>query len=123
MTIRALLVAAFLLSAFAPASHAATNFAEVKRLFEEQERTAATDAYGTAWADFNNSQHLDEKDGCYFKAEGSLVQILEIDATGKVVAYFADKDNGRSQCWRNTYLGVTFPKPPFAPYYHHMSMQ
>jgi hypothetical protein len=123
MAIRLALLAALLLSGCASTPHASTSFAEAQRLFDSQPRTAATDAYGTTWADFNNAQHLDERDGCYFKAEGSLVQILQIDATGKVVGYFSDKDNGRSQCWRNTYLGTTFPKPPFAPFYHHLVMQ
>jgi hypothetical protein len=101
----------------------ASTFAEAKQRFDAQPRNAATDAYGAAWADFNNAHHLDERDGCYFKAQGSLVQILQIDAGGKVVGYFADKDNGRSRCWRETYLGVTFPKPPFAPFYQHLEMQ
>ena len=87
-----------------------------------QEKSEATDAYANAWADFNNLNHLDERDGCYFKADGELTQILEIDASGKVVGYFTDKDNGRSECWRNTYLGVVFPKPPFAPYWHRLTM-
>lgn len=122
MAIRLVFVGALLLSAWASASHAATSFAEAEHLFNSQPRTAATDAYGTAWAKFNNAQHLDERDGCYYKADGMLVQILQIDATGKVVDYFTDKNNGRAQCWRNTYLGVTFPKPPFAPFYHRLVM-
>ena len=75
-----------------------------------------------SWAEFNNQNKLDERDGCYFMADGELIQILEIDESGKVVGYYADKDNGRAQCWRNTYLGVVFPKPPFAPYWHRLVM-
>lgn len=92
-------------------------------MFDAQPRTSATDAYGTAWAEFNNAHHLDERDGCYFKADGPLVQILQIDGSGKIVGYFADKENGRSQCWRQTYLGLAFPKPPFAPFLHRLEMQ
>lgn len=91
--------------------------------FTAQPRTQATDDYGAAWARFNNAHRLDERDGCYLKSEGSLVQILKIDASGTVVGYFPDKDNGRSRCWAQTYLGVTFPKPPFAPFYHRLEMQ
>jgi hypothetical protein len=83
---------------------------------------AETSQYADAWAAFNNAQHLDERDGCYFKAEGELTQILEIDAAGKVVGYYTDRDNGRSQCWRATYLGLMFPKPPYAPYWHKLVM-
>ena len=112
-----------ILSGCASTHQSPSSFAEVQRLFDAQPRTEATDSYGLAWAAFNNSQHLDERDGCYFKADGSLVQILQIDASGKIIGYYADKDNGRSQCWRQTYLGVTFPKPPFAPFFHRLEMQ
>jgi len=87
-----------------------------------QREPARTEAYANAWAEFNNQQHLDERDGCYSKAEGELIQILEIDASGKVVGYFSNQDNGRSRCWKSTYLGVVFPKPPFAPYWHKLVM-
>ena len=98
------------------------DFAEANSNADAQAKSEAVLAYADAWAEFNNQNHLDERDGCYFKADGELTQILEIDASGKVVGYFADKDNGRSQCWRNTYLGVVFPKPPFAPYWHRLVM-
>ena len=98
------------------------DFAEANSNADAQAKSEAVLAYADAWAEFNNQNHLDERDGCYFKADGELTQILEIDASGKVVGYFADKDNGRSQCWRNTYLGVVFPKPPFAPYWHRLAM-
>jgi hypothetical protein len=111
-----------ILSGYASASDTADAYSGAVRLFAAQPRTEATDTYANDWAAFNNAHHLDEKDGCYFKADGSLVQILQIDASGKIVGYFSDKDNGRSQCWRLTYLGVTFPKPPFAPFYHRLEM-
>ena len=110
-------------AASATAQQAPSSFSDAQRMFDAQPRTDATDAYGAAWAEFNNAHHLDERDGCYFKADGSLVQILQIDANGKIVDYFADQDNGRSQCWRQTYLGLTFPKPPFAPFLHRLEMQ
>lgn len=109
---------------FAPQvfAQSVSDFTEANTRADVQEKSEATDAYADAWADFNNLNHLDERDGCYFKADGELTQILEIDASGKVVGYFTDKDNGRSECWRNTYLGVVFPKPPFAPYWHRLTM-
>lgn len=109
---------------FAPQvfAQSVSDFTEANTRADVQEKSEATDTYANAWADFNNLNHLDERDGCYFKADGELTQILEIDASGKVVGYFTDKDNGRSECWRNTYLGVVFPKPPFAPYWHRLTM-
>ena len=98
------------------------DFTEANTKADAQVKSEATVAYADTWAEFNNQNHLDERDGCYFKADGELTQILKIDGSGKVVGYFADKDNGRSQCWRNTYLGVVIPKPPFAPYWHRLVM-
>ena len=113
----------FLVAGCATTADHPSTFFDAQERFEAQPRTDATDAYADAWAEFNNAHDLDERDGCYFRAEGSLVQILQIDATGKIVGYFSDKDNGRSQCWRQTYLGVTFPPPPFAPFFHRLVMQ
>lgn len=96
----------------------ANTHAEAQRLAER----VATSAYADAWAQFNNRHRLDERDGCYFRADGELVQVLEIDGSGKVVGYFADREDGRSRCWRATYLGVVFPAPPFAPYWHKLVM-
>lgn len=106
-------------SAFA---QSATDFAEASSNADAQSEKESIAEYASSWADFNNQHRLDERDGCYFKAEGELTQILEIDGSGRVVGYYADKDNGRSQCWRNTYLGVVFPKPPFAPFWHRLVM-
>jgi hypothetical protein len=118
------LAAIYLLLALPAAAQSAPDFAQASARADAQRehRRSETSKYADAWAAFNNAQHLDERDGCYFKAEGELTQVLEIDAAGRVVGYYADRDNGRSQCWRATYLGVVFPKPPFAPYWHTLVM-
>jgi hypothetical protein len=123
--IRSLLfVAAFSLAAPVTAQ-AVTDFARANSNADAQRQKdpVSTSIYADAWAEFNNQHRLDERDDCYFQAEGELTQVLEIDAAGTVVSYFADKDNGRSRCWSRTYLGVVFPKPPFAPYWHKLVMQ
>ncbi len=118
------LAAIYLLLALPAAAQSAPDFAHASARADAQRehRHAETSKYADAWAAFNNAQHLDERDGCYFKAEGELTQVLEIDAAGRVIGYYADRDNGRSQCWRATYLGVVFPWPPFAPYWHKLLM-
>ena len=123
MRMRAIFFISLLLVGCGSAQQDTMSFAEAERAFSLQPKSAEVKAYSHAWEEFSNTNHLDEKDGCYVKATGSLVQILKIDAEGKVVGYFADQDNGRSQCWRRTYMGVTFPKPPFAPFYHRLEMQ
>lgn len=120
--IRTMFIAIFITLMPPAFAQSAIDFTEANGRADAQAKGEATVAYADSWAEFNNQNHLDERDGCYYMAEGELTQILEIDATGKVIGYYADKDNGRSQCWRNTYLGVVFPKPPFAPYWHKLTM-
>lgn len=124
IVIRKILLAVAFLIALPTAAQTAKNFeqADARAEAQRQTRSAATSSYAETWAAFNNQHRLDERDGCYYMAEGELTQILEIDESGKVVGYFTDKDNGRSKCWAQTYLGVVFPKPPFAPYWHKLVM-
>lgn len=121
--LRNVLLAAMLLVAL-PVAGQHLNFEQASTQADAQRQRdpARTDAYAHVWAEFNNQQHLDERDGCYSKAEGELIQVLLIDASGKVIGYFANRDNGRSLCWRATYLGIVFPRPPFAPYWHKLIM-
>ena len=119
MNIHTAVLAALL--AGASARHA-SSFEEAQSIFDHQANDDATKAYAKAWADYNNAHRLDEKGNCYAKAGGSLVLILEIDEHGKVVGTYSDKTNPGSRCWRSNYLGVTFPPPPFAPYFHRMQM-
>jgi hypothetical protein len=121
---RPLILAAALAFVLPASAQTTQGFAQADTQAEAQRSRMpdATSAYAEAWANFNNAHGLDERDGCYFKAEGELTQVLQLDASGKVVGYFADKDNGRSRCWERTYLGVAFPKPPFAPYWHKLVM-
>ncbi|MBD9480068.1 hypothetical protein [Pseudoxanthomonas sp. PXM02] len=123
--VRAVFVALCMCFPLSAMAQSAPDFARADARADAQweDRREETSAYAEAWAAFNNAHHLDERDGCYFRADGQLTQVLEIDANGKVVGYFTDQDNGRSQCWRTTYLGVVFPKPPFAPYWHKLVMQ
>lgn len=104
------------------AQETAYSFADAAQQFAAQPKTARTQTYLDTWTSTNNAQHLDERDGCYAKGSGPVTQILEIDASGQVVNYFSDPTDARSECWRNTYLGASFPPPPFAPFYHEMVM-
>lgn len=102
----------------------ARSFAEANERADAQraELPDVSAAYATEWAEFNNNHKLDERDGCYFKATGPLVQILEIDKSGKIVGYYTDVDNERSRCWKKSYLGTVFPPPPVSPYWHKLTM-
>lgn len=80
-------------------------------------------AYEEKWDAFNNTNHIDEKGGCYEKSSGSTQQVLVIDKSGIVTDVIADVDNAKSICFRESYLHVQFPAPPFAPYYMYLHMQ
>ncbi len=122
--IRTIILASLLSFAVAASADAPEGFEQANASAEAQiaSEPEASSIYAEAWAAYNNEHRLDERDGCYFKADGELTQILELDSSGKVVGYYADKENGRAQCWRQTYMGVVFPKPPFAPYWHKLVM-
>ena len=122
--IRTIILASLLSFAVAASADAPKGFDQANANAEAQiaSEPEASSTYAEVWAAYNNEHHLDERDGCYFKADGELTQILELDSSGTVVGYYADKENGRAQCWRQTYTGVMFPKPPFAPYWHKLVM-
>ncbi|HZR36203.1 MAG TPA: hypothetical protein VFA75_12565 [Nevskia sp.] len=101
-----------------PAVAAGLDFATAKRLAD----AAHDDAYAQRWTDANNSQHLDEKDNCYFKSPGPLRQVLVIDTAGEVTGVIADRNNAKAACFRGSYLHAHFPPPPSAPYYQYLFM-
>jgi hypothetical protein len=121
--IRSIVFAAVFALSLPASAQSAKDFAEANARTDLQPKDKVTSAYAHSWEAFNNEHHLDERDGCYDKGKGALIQILEIDASGKVVGYFADKHDGRARCWRLTYPSVVFPQPPFAPFYYRMEMQ
>ena len=120
--IRGIFLAGALALSLTVSAQSAKDFAEANARTDMQPNDKITSAYARSWEAFNNEQHLDDRDGCYDKGQGELTQILEIDASGKVAGYFADKDDGRTRCWKSAYLGVVFPAPPFEPFYYRMKM-
>lgn len=123
--VRSILLAALLASPLPSLAQSASTFEEADRLAEAQHDRGdpADGPYREAWATFNNSNGLDERDGCYFMQGAALMQILEIDAEGRVVAHFANVASPSAACWKATYLGVDFPKPPYAPFWISMKME
>src|SRR5690606_11790093 len=99
------------------------SFAEAYRAVENLPPDSYIDEYEYSWNDFNNSRQLDQRDGCCEKSEEPIQQVLVLDSSGTVVQYVSDVDTPRSRCFRNTYMGVKFPKPPIAPYYKYALMR
>ena len=65
---------------------------------------------------FNAEKKLDQKGNCHAKARNPVTIVLVLDAAGKVTNTMTDVENVKSQCFRDNYAGVQFPKPPMAPY-------
>ena len=112
------LIASLIISGCSSAATKPMSFAEAVRIFEAQPKTTATNIYDEAWAEFESLNYLGEKDGCWTGEPAPLILIFEIDANGKVIRYFASKENESSECWRRVLLGRVGPKPPFTPYFH-----
>jgi hypothetical protein len=99
------------------------SFGEAYRAVKNRPPGSYIEDYENTWNNFNNAHKLDERDGCFARSEGSIQQILVLDSSGKVVQYVSDLDTPRSRCFRSTYLGIQFPKPPISPYYKYALMQ
>lgn len=79
--------------------------------------------YMQLWLDFNNNNAIDSQGKCYFLGEEDESIVLVLDEGGRVVDVAVDHNNKMTQCFRRTFLGVVYPKPPFAPYYNLMRMK
>ena len=86
-------------------------------------RAQTADArYGEEWLSFNYNNRIGAKGDCYRRSAGPVRQVLVIDKDGVVTDVIADVDNAKSRCFRESYLHVRFPPPPFAPYYIYQRM-
>lgn len=65
---------------------------------------------------FNNERKLDEKGNCHGKSKYPVTIVLVLDDSGKVTNTWTDVENSKAACFRAAYAGVSFPKPPIAPY-------
>ena len=93
-----------------PASaQSAKDFAEANARTEVQPKDKLTSAYSHAWEAFNNQHHLDDRDGCYDKGTGELVQILEIDEAGRVTGFLPTRTTAARAAGDRRTLVSSFP--------------
>ena len=98
------------------------TFDQARQRASEQ-ASVVTLQYEEAWYEFNNAHLLEEKGGCYaIMPDVTTQQVLVLDATGRVIEVVADVNNNKAQCFRESYLNIKFPRPPFAPYYIYLKM-
>lgn len=98
-----------------PASNPA--FKGVMDKFNAQFPNAKATKYEDESLKFNDANKLDMKGDCHGKSIHPVTIVLVLDAAGRVTSSTTDVDNSKAACFRTAYAGVTFPKPPSAPYY------
>lgn len=84
--------------------------------FNKQFPNAKVSKYENDSIAFNNERKLDEKGNCHGKSKYPITLVLVLDATGKVTRTVTDVENAKAACFRTSYAGVQFPRPPIAPY-------
>jgi hypothetical protein len=97
-------------------SPANPQFAGEMVKFNAQFPNAKATKYEEESIAFNNEKKFDEKNGCHGKSRNPITIVLVLDANGKVTQTMTDVENAKAKCFRETYAGVQFPKPPMAPY-------
>ena len=91
-------------------------FAGEMSKFNAQFPNAKATAYETESLRYNNEKKLDEKGNCHGKSMYSIMIILVLDASGRVISSITDVENAKAACFRAGYANVQFPKPPMAQY-------
>src|SRR5689334_1761888 len=116
-----------LCSTLALAAEKPLSFAQAKKVWEQSKDRKEYQTYSSEFAQFNNHFRLDEKDGCYALAKGTVELMLVIThPAGQKYAVIAevlsDVDNPKAQCFKGSYRGVQTKIPPFFPFVLQMSM-
>lgn len=103
------------------------SWEQIDRLSEEQWQSHKDEEsyvrYNTEWSLFNNVNEIDKRENCY-PIEGSDTVIILIQNNNGVIQDVVTKHNDkRSNCFKQAFLNVKYPKPPFAPFYHYLHME
>ena len=67
------------------------------------------------FAEYQNSLHVDTKDGCYGLSKENVVLFLTVTEEGKVTSVVANKQNPKAACFIKSYLNLPAKTPPFSP--------
>lgn len=86
-------------------------------LFGTQPKSDAWMDYAEQFRQVVNKEDLYRKNGCSGRGIGSIRLILRVEQDGSIGEVVPNEENKKSQCYRQTFKGVTFPPPPFAPLY------
>ena len=64
----------------------------------------------------NNMLQIDTADNCYRKKGGELILILKFEKSGKVIDAVPSHSSEKSECFKKSYVGRFFGKPPLPEY-------
>jgi len=121
---------AFFAVAFSLAvARAATSlsYAEAEVAWKQVRDRPQYQSYVAEFTQYNNSLHLDDKDGCYKLSPGPVNLFLVITHTGSsefavVERVLSSVDNPKARCFMRTYEGLRTKVPPFLPFVLQMGM-
>jgi hypothetical protein len=107
--------------------HLTNNFYTLKKEYEDQRNKLHDEenyqAYMSEWFTYNNENEIDRRNGCYFLGEEVEKIVLVMDKNGTINNVAIENENEMAKCFQKTFFGVTYPKPPFYPFYHLMNMK
>ena len=118
---------ALCLTTIAVASPAVLTYSEARASWQAHRDSKEYQAYADEFIQFNNHYHLDEKNGCYALAGGSVQLMLVITHQDEgryalVEDVLTDTNSPKAQCFKKTYRGISTKVPPFLPFIFQMSM-
>jgi hypothetical protein len=120
-------VLALLVSSVAFGDETPQSYAAAKAIWLRTRDTKDYQSYAAEFSQFNNHFHLDEKDGCYGLAPGSVNLMLIVTHRANsefatVERVLADVDNAKARCFEKSYTGIQTKIPPFFPFVLQLGM-
>lgn len=125
------LLIAVLLSLMASSSVLAdspiVSFSAAEKIWQESKDRSGYQAYADAFVQFNNYNHLDEKDGCYALGNEPVELMLIIthhdnEKYARIERVLSNIDTPKAKCFRKSYEGLNTKIPPFLPFVFQMTM-
>ncbi len=117
-----------LLTTSSPAANLPSSFKEAVALADKQDKDAnrATRIYDAVdLKDYYEKKYLPLFQSCLTSTEPDIPSVsfvAAIGTDGRVLRIYTDHETRIFACVRPTLQKDYFPRPPFAPYYMHMTM-
>jgi hypothetical protein len=104
------------------------SYAEARAIWQRTWDNPEYRKYAVEFSQFNNHFHLDERNGCYGMASGSVTLMLMISRKdgaefAEIDRVFTDVNNAKARCFEKSYQGVATKAPPFFPFVLQMEMK